>query len=154
MRLDFHLKIIGSATQAHRCPESRRHEALVANHPGPSQSKVQRPLLPAANLSCCLTTPTSGRQSALDTEPNHLGVICESICTFRPATSAANRLSWLLTQSTSLKYDQTTLSYARRLRWSQCSGRPATNVESASLRTRAAWKPRACSDRADESFSY
>src|SRR5262245_57069740 len=44
------LKIIGSATQEHRCPESRRHEALAANHPGPSRSSVRRPLLLAANL--------------------------------------------------------------------------------------------------------
>src|SRR5262249_40108136 len=78
--------IKGSATPARKYPGRRDRATPAANHPGPNRSKGQklRPL--ALNPHCWPATLSSGRQSALETDPENWN----SRCTSHPVTNAAN----------------------------------------------------------------
>src|SRR5215510_628123 len=143
------------ATPGHKYPEFRCRAAPAANHPGPSRCKIQSPRLPAENSSCWPAARSSGRQHALETEPDHHDHWKQSRCAFRPVTTVEKMVAVEITPSTFGFLDRrASICRANLPLWRRCSARLATSGVSITFRNWAVWIPGACSDRAGGLFSY
>ena len=153
----FPLPLKASAIPAHKYPECQSHAARAANRLEPNPAKLPRTSRqPAENSLCWQSDRSFGRQSAPETEPDHLAIGRESRCTSHPVTTAA-MLHWLLSQFRPLlssKIEEQQFVKRTNTEGQRCSARPATSGVSTTPRNRAAWKPGACSDRRGGSFSH
>src|SRR5262245_63107255 len=92
--------VMAPATPGRKYLETRRHATPGANHPGPSQCKIQSPRLPAENSSCLPAAQSFGRQHALETEPDHHYHRQQKRCAFRPVTPVEKKVAVGITRST------------------------------------------------------